>query len=103
MSEFKITHETTLYSLQEFCKLNECASCALADVHFWCMFKKSESLTPADWGIARPKTYKEDFLEKFPNARMECGVPVSCRLNIYADDEKCCFECAKCWNEIMEE
>lgn len=51
------------------------------------------------------KTYKEDFLEKFPNAPLERqeDIPVACRETIYG---RCyCPQggCIKCWNEPMEE
>lgn len=56
------------------------------------------------------KTYKEDFLEKFPNARRYYyGDPASCRKNIYGHgipncpgyDGKDGRYCVGCWNEMM--
>ena len=59
----------------------------------------------------KPKrTYKEDFLEKFPNARRYYyGDPASCRKNIYGHgisncpgyDGKDGRNCVGCWNEAM--
>lgn len=52
------------------------------------------------------KTYKQDFLEKFPNApKKENGRPKACRSDIYGGD--CCRVyrdgCPGCWNEVMPE
>lgn len=62
----------------------------------------------------KPKTYADDFFEKFPNApyRIEDGlkIPKICRTGCYA--VKCSYprtglfntpECNKCWNEPYKE
>ena len=67
------------------------------------------------------KTYKEDFLEKFPNAKlkevMDDKVPIVCRNEVY---KNCSYyktknksplehtliftgDCIECWNESIEE
>jgi hypothetical protein len=49
------------------------------------------------------KTYKQDFLEKFPEAqRNRDGVPLMCKKRIYGG--KCPeTECDECWNEPMND
>lgn len=101
MSEFKITHKTTLYELQEYCKKNSCKTCELCEGYNMCRY------APNDWNIPTPKTYKEDFLEKFPNAVInDCDTLAACRALIYDGAVYCTnreLNCDKCWNEIMEE
>ena len=50
------------------------------------------------------KTYKDDFLEKFPNAKVdENGSPRPCMNNVYSvyEDLKHCstMKCKDCWNQ----
>lgn len=59
------------------------------------------------WCAEHPqKTYKQDFLEKFPNAsKTKRGTPEACRKKIYGGK---CVEiydngCLDCWNEVMPE
>lgn len=51
------------------------------------------------------KTYVQDFLEKFPNARVRPnGYPYSCKDVVYGTEnyEKCRrTACLECWNEVM--
>ena len=59
-----------------------------------------------DWKF--PKTYVEDFLEKFPNARVDCGVPVPCIADIYGEDLEACginhfTDCSECWKQPYKE
>ena len=56
------------------------------------------------WSKERPqKTYKDDFLEKFPNAdRYETGLPMHCRNGIYGLGSCASDSCEDCWNEPME-
>lgn len=102
MSEFKITHETTLYELQEHCKKQaDCYGCDLReDTRTACNFTTKD---PINWNITKPKTYKEDFLEKYPNAEMDCGVPIACKRTVYGGEPCYVLQCSECWNEIMEE
>lgn len=49
------------------------------------------------------KTYKDDFMEKFPNTKKDSkGDPASCRGHVYGME---CPErsCEKCWNAPMPE
>lgn len=58
-----------------------------------------------EWCKEHPqKTYAQDFLEKFPNAEMEAGVPIACRSDIYGMKD-CLYDvgkdCIDCWTEVM--
>ena len=58
-----------------------------------------------EWAKEHPaKTYKDVFLEKLPNTRLDKdGGPVSCR-NIVFGIAKCCTaDCKDCWNEPYKE
>ena len=102
MSEFKITHETTLYDLQEYCReQRDCNVCSLRRIGGQTCYVNDYQ--PVEWDIPKPKTYKEDFLEKFPNARMDCGVPIACKRTVYGGEPCYVLQCSECWNEIMEE
>lgn len=54
------------------------------------------------WAKEHPrKTYKMDFLEKFPNAKLNVFI---CKNSVYRNSDKCSNICCKdCWNEEMEE
>lgn len=56
------------------------------------------------WCAEHPrKTYKQDFLEKFPKApKHSDGTPEACREKLYGGS--CLLKiCADCWNEVMPE
>lgn len=49
-----------------------------------------------------PKTYSQDFLEKFPNAsKASNGLPIACKRLVYGGE--CIYNCPGCWNAPMEE
>lgn len=56
------------------------------------------------WCAEHPqKTYRQDFLEKFPKAKMGAnGCPPVCRKDIYGEI-RCKYSCDNCWNEVMPE
>lgn len=62
-----------------------------------------------EWCKENPaKTYKQDFLEKFPYAAMEENMhrPYACRNHIYGINSGLCSEredCSKCWNEEISD
>lgn len=51
----------------------------------------------------KKKTYKEDFLEKFPNTFLkDSDIPWTCRDNAYGIQGPCENRgCVNCWNEVM--
>lgn len=61
-----------------------------------------------EWIAENPKrTYKQDFLEKYPNAKLyEEGYPMVCFGNLGYKEvtEEFCMEtkCVECWNRSME-
>lgn len=104
MNDFEITHKTTLYELQEFCKRKVgCHECELSAAEIAsCIFNED---APSGWAISKPKTYKEDFLEKFPNSVLALEVYGElCVKNIYADADSDFIgsDCEECWNQIMK-
>lgn len=53
-----------------------------------------------------PKTYKQVFLEAFPNApRWHEGTPYACRHEVFGNRRGSCagVDCADCWNEYVPE
>lgn len=59
------------------------------------------------WSDEHPlKTYKDDFLEKFPDALLNKeGYPHCCWCNVYGINNKNCYSmsCNDCWDKPMEE
>lgn len=61
------------------------------------------------WAKEHPaKTYKSVFLEKFPDAAKEDGVPVTCVVAVFGEKKKPegCYNsitCSDCWNREVEE
>lgn len=57
--------------------------------------------------LKKVKTYKDVFLEAFPNANVnEKGIPCVCLLNIFSLDNKQCemyYRCDDCWNQPYPE
>jgi len=67
--------------------------------------KKCHFKTPKVERQASEKTYAQDFLEKFPNARIgDDGLPEVCRMEVYGT--RCLSMtgdmCTMCWCEPME-
>lgn len=89
--------------MQYCCEHEKCAGCALRTGGGTCVLEKSLA---ADWELPTVKTYKEDFLSKFPNANFETGN--LCRKMIYREKHDCCEvtcreSCQECWNEAYIE
>lgn len=57
------------------------------------------------WGKENPqKTYKDDFLEKFPKAELySSGAPKCCKKQVYGLEECENDNCSDCWNMEMED
>ena len=61
-----------------------------------CMFE--DDSIPEDWELPIVRTYKQDFLEKFPRANFE--ISNLCRKMIYGEEHDCRrMTCEQCWNE----
>ena len=60
--------------------------------------------TLEEWAKEHPeKTYKDDFLEKFPNVRKSAdGCPTPCRKVVYGGMGCNGYKCKDCWNVPME-
>lgn len=56
------------------------------------------------WCAEHPqKTYLQDFLEKFPNAKLnDDGEPLADACDVYGDVFACKWhKCCDCWNKVM--
>ena len=97
---------------ERMCEAREtCTGCPIDGHNFRCDCRdvsKSELEKMIEiveqWSKEHPvKTYKDDFLEKFPNAdRYETGHPMNCRNGIYGLGSCASDSCEDCWNEPME-
>lgn len=69
-------------------------------------FPEVEVAIVEKWAKKHPeKTYKDDFVEKFPKATLSSrGCPLVCRNTIYRGEgcKKPFPNCKPCWNEPME-
>lgn len=110
----KIKRRMVNYNLEEsYCDMS-CSDCALSQIKngLGCFCGDFEMKDPEkaeeivrQWEAKHPqKTYAQDFLEKFPKAKIgECKIPKACRQYVYG---RCCPEhenCMDCWNEPMED
>ena len=92
-----------------------CKDCPNANIEDSCGYFDADALsrvvqTVEEWSAAHPrKTYRQDFLEKFPKTKVVTyyGVeyPGICRRHIYqgVNFHSCNGICAYCWDEPMEE
>lgn len=87
-------NKATIFDLYRMCRFynGECNECILSIKHNGCCIgcrSKGDvqkiNDTILEWCKEHPpKTYKEDFLEKFPNAQIgDENTPVVCRAYIY--------------------
>lgn len=91
-------------AIREYChERNDCCSCVFRTgnisgnfIEDTCMF--ADDRIPEDWELPIVRTYKQDFLEKFPRANFETSN--LCRKMIYGGEHDCCgVTCQECWNE----
>lgn len=101
----------TIADLKRMCKSFEnCENCSL---RYGCGTPASISDAADEvvekWSKEHPKkTYREDFLKKFPNAPTDLsGCPNACLQDIYKGaDYKCKdnnYLCIDCWNQAIKE
>lgn len=77
------------------CEHEQCAGCVLRTEDNSCILENSLAVS---WEIPTVKTYKQDFLEKFPNANFESSS--ICRKMVYGEKHDCHgMTCQECWNE----
>lgn len=86
--------------IRKYCSEHEnCAGCALRADDNSCILEKCLA---EDWKLPRLKTYKQDFLSKFPNANFETSN--ICRKMIYGEEHDCRGKtCQECWDEAYME
>lgn len=81
-------------------------ACLIGLIRCFEMEKAAEQLEVLyEWAKEHPvKTYKDVFLEKLPNARLDKdGRPVSCRNEVFGIVKCCTADCKDCWNEPYKE
>ena len=87
----------------EHCPLDDCCS---GDA-LWVKSPKQAIEIVQKWSDEHPpKTYADDFLEKFPKVSKDNNaIPWNlCRKYFYGERlNGCCDRCSDCWNEPMEE
>ena len=100
----------TIHDYARMCKAHAyCEGCPMVDV--WTgacdealIERTAECEAIIDkWCAEHPqKTYKQDFLEKFPKAKMIEGRPIACAHNLYGDVITCANQkCKDCWNAVI--
>lgn len=87
-------------ALMKHCEKHEnCKGCVLRAGNGSCIL---ENCLAEDWKLPRLKTYKQDFLSKFPNANFETNN--ICRKMIYGEEHDCRGKtCQECWDEVYME
>lgn len=100
----------TIHDYARICKAHAyCEGCPMVDV--WngacdeaLIERTAECEAIIDkWCAEHPqKTYKQDFLEKLPNAQVNFGnASIICASYVYGDALTCKGRCAECWNTVM--
>ena len=86
--------------IRKYCSEHEhCRDCIFYSAGNLCRFNLCN---PNMWELPKLKTYKEDFLEKFPNANFKSRN--ICRKMIYGEEHDCRgMTCEGCWNEVFME
>ncbi len=100
------------------CIISSCNNCPLSSINnseeyscfdFEIKYTEMAIEIVQKWSDEHPqKTYKEDFFEKFPNAKKGVkGYPfISRPCNIYPQLKSTCYDylyCSDCWDKLMEE
>lgn len=81
------------------CEHENCARCVFCVDGNSCIF--NNPFVDA-WRLPELKTYKQDFLEKFPNANFKTSN--ICRKMIYGEEHDCRgMTCQECWDEVYME
>ena len=98
-------------AIREYChECNDCRSCVFRTgnisgnfIEDMCMFE--DNRVPENWELPIVKTYKQDFLEKFPNANFNADC--ICRKYVYpnsGEPPNCNNDkCEQCWNKAYIE
>ncbi|MFR1300797.1 hypothetical protein [Eubacterium callanderi] len=96
----------------------DCGSCPLVteitDLQGSCLeqckrYPEKSVAIVEQWAKEHPvRTYKSVFLEKFPDAAKEDGVPAACVVAVFGEKKKPegCYNsinCSDCWNREVEE
>ena len=101
MTERDISVIKSAKDIKNYCygEGEKCAGCVLWSGDDGCILRNG---LPEDWELPAVKTYKKDFLSKFPNANFETSN--FCRKAIYGGKhDGCGMTCEECWNEVYIE
>lgn len=107
--------ENYLRALSRICKHEGCEDCPIAElgnggcIDIQAKFTAKCIAIVQEWSDEHPlKTYKQDFLEKFPKAKKSYdGTPNVCIEELYGEGvgiKDCEFKfdgCIECWNRSM--
>ncbi len=87
-------------TISNYCdECDNCTGCIFRTDDLSCTLDTS---LPVGWELPVTKTYKQDFLEKFPNAHFETYE--ICRKMVYGEIHDCCGKtCQECWDEVFIE
>ena len=96
MTERDISVIKSAKDIKKYCDARvKCTGCVMWSDDGECVL---ENGLAADWELPAVKTYKDDFLSKFPNANFETSN--LCRKMIYGEEHDCFgATCQECWNE----
>nr|DAF88577.1 MAG TPA: hypothetical protein [Siphoviridae sp. ctqzz19] len=103
---------TNIQELKRMCKsCEDCNGCPFYSNCSGCIISLPDNADEIveKWVKEHPKkTYREDFLKKFPNAPTDSsGCPNACLRDIYKGaDYKCkdnSYLCMDCWNQAIKE
>lgn len=105
----RMTNECNVYSCQD-CKLGLCYNrYELTCTELEHRYPEEAVAIVEQWAKEHPaKTYKDVFLEKFPDAKIEKnGVPYPCIIYLFGEKvrPRACGNCSctYCWNREVEE
>lgn len=107
----------TIHDYARMCRMiNDCQDCPLYSVidgneyggkicdDYTILHPAEASAIIDKWCAEHPqKTYLQDFLEKFPNAKLnDDGEPLADACDVYGDVFACKWhKCCDCWNKVM--
>lgn len=92
---------------KKFCdKCELCGRCFLTDINPTDITAEETIAIVEKWSKEHPhKTFLSDLLEKYPNVKIDCGVPTICPSVLGYKSQFTCarVECGECWNQELEE
>lgn len=99
---------TNIQELKRMCKsCKDCNDCPFYSSCSGCIISLPDNADEIveKWVKEHPKkTFRDDFLEKFPNTPVDSNkLPKACLMDIYGDANAKCkdedYSCNECWNQ----